>query len=69
MMFFKHPKTLPELNITANGNLIDTRPIEKLKHIYWTTHTHTKKDNNNNNNKYSKCILQNNARRQYKLSP
>ena len=23
MMFFKHPKTLPKLNITANGNLID----------------------------------------------
>ena len=22
-MFFKHPKTLPKLNITANGNLID----------------------------------------------
>ena len=61
-MFFKHPKTLLELNITANGNLIDqvsefnflcininslfahidTRPIEKLKHINWTTHTHKK---------------------------
>ena len=23
MMFFKHPKTLTKLNITANGNLID----------------------------------------------
>ena len=23
MMFFKHPKILPKLNITANGNLID----------------------------------------------
>ena len=23
MMFFKHPKTLPKLNITANGNVID----------------------------------------------
>ena len=23
MMFFKHLKTLPMLNITANGNLID----------------------------------------------
>ena len=23
MMFFKHPKTLLKLNITANGNLID----------------------------------------------
>ena len=23
MMFFKHPKTLPKFNITANGNLID----------------------------------------------
>ena len=22
-MFFKHPKTLPKLNITVNGNLID----------------------------------------------
>ena len=22
-MFFKHPKTLPKLNITANGNVID----------------------------------------------
>ena len=23
IMFFKHPKTLPKLNITANGNLTD----------------------------------------------
>ena len=26
MMFFKHPRALPKLNITANGNLIDQVP-------------------------------------------
>ena len=46
MMFFKHPKTLPKLNITANGNVIDQVSefnflgITIDENITWNSHIH-----------------------------